>query len=79
MRLRWKSCARDYLNNAVAALRLSSLPTAVWWRGGNPEMLEGVANLADRMILDAEEPADVWARALPWRNTPRSAISAGRG
>src|SRR4051794_27779706 len=27
----------DYLNNAVAALRLSSLPTAVWWRGGNPE------------------------------------------
>ena len=31
----------DYLNNAVAALRLSSLPTAVWWRRGNPEMLEG--------------------------------------
>jgi len=55
----------DYLNNAVAALRLSSLPTAVWWRGGNPEMFEGVANLADRVILDAEEPADIWARALP--------------
>jgi hypothetical protein len=55
----------DYLNNAVAALRLSSLPTVVWWRGGNPEMLAGLANLADRMVLDAEDPADVWARALP--------------
>ena len=53
----------EYLNNAVAALRLSSLPTVVWWRGGNPEMLEGVAHLADRMVFDAEEPADVWARA----------------
>jgi glucose-6-phosphate dehydrogenase assembly protein OpcA len=55
----------DYLNNAVAALRLSSLPTVVWWRGGNPQMLEGVANLADRMVLDAEDPAAVWERALP--------------
>src|SRR3954468_1609852 len=27
----------EYLNNAVAALRLSSLPTLVWWRGGAPE------------------------------------------
>ena len=53
----------EYLNNAVAALRLSSLPTVVWWRGGNPEMLEGVAHLADRMVFDAEEPAAVWARA----------------
>src|SRR5205807_1182465 len=28
--------APNYLNNAVAALRLSSLPAAVWWRGGRP-------------------------------------------
>ena len=26
--------APRYLNNAVAALRLSSLPAVVWWRGG---------------------------------------------
>ena len=51
----------DYLNNAVAALRLSSLPTVVWWRGANPAMLDGLADLSDRLILDAEDPADVWA------------------
>jgi glucose-6-phosphate dehydrogenase-like protein OpcA len=53
----------DYLNNAVAALRLSSLPTVVWWRGGNPEMLDGLAELADRLVLDAEDPSAVWGRA----------------
>jgi hypothetical protein len=53
----------DYLNNAVAALRLSSLPTVVWWRGGAPEMVDGVASLADRLVLDDEEPGAVWARA----------------
>jgi hypothetical protein len=53
----------DYLNNAVAALRLSSLPTVVWWRGGNPEMLDGLTELADRLVLDAEDPAAVWSRA----------------
>lgn len=53
----------DYLNNAVAALRLSSLPTLVWWRGGSPEVLDGLADLADRLVFDVEEPAAVWARA----------------
>lgn len=53
-------CAR-YLNNAVAALRLSSLPTLVWWRGGAVENLEGLAKLADRLVLDAEDPRDGWA------------------
>lgn len=53
----------DYLNNAVAALRLSSLPTVVWWRGGAPEHLEGLAALADRLVFDAEAPDAVWARA----------------
>jgi glucose-6-phosphate dehydrogenase assembly protein OpcA len=54
---------QDYLNNAVAALRLSSLPTLVWWRGGAPETLDGLASLADRLILDAEDPRPAWARA----------------
>ena len=54
---------QDYLNNAVAALRLSSLPTVVWWRGGAAENLDGLAALADRLILDAEQPEAVWVRA----------------
>ncbi len=49
-----------YLNNAVAALRLSSLPTLVWWRGGETDDIEGLAALADRLVLDAEDPRDVW-------------------
>lgn len=53
----------DYLNNAVAALRLSSLPTFVWWRGGDVEMLGGLADLADRLVFDVEDPGPVWARA----------------
>ncbi len=51
-----------YLNNAVAAVRLSSLPTLVWWRGGSPDTLEGLAELADRLVLDAEDPLPVWTR-----------------
>jgi glucose-6-phosphate dehydrogenase assembly protein OpcA len=50
----------DYLNNAVAALRLSSLPTLVWWRGGGTKDIEGLATLADRLVLDAEDPREVW-------------------
>jgi glucose-6-phosphate dehydrogenase assembly protein OpcA len=52
-----------YLNNAVAALRLSSLPSVVWWRGGPPEALDGVASLADRLVLDAEDALPLWERA----------------
>ena len=55
--------APRYLNNAVAALRLSSLPAVVWWRGGSVEALDGLANLADRLILDTPDPDTVWARA----------------
>ncbi len=54
-------CA-EYLNNAVAALRLSSLPTLVWWRGGATSTLEGLATLADRLVLDAPDPTDAWAQ-----------------
>jgi glucose-6-phosphate dehydrogenase assembly protein OpcA len=52
-----------YVNNAIAALRLSSLPTFVWWRGGAEEFLTGLAGLADRLVLDAEDPRSVWARS----------------
>lgn len=52
-----------YFNNAVAALRLSSLPALVWWRGGRGESLDAVAELADRLVLDVEDPAGVWAQA----------------
>src|SRR4029079_971870 len=55
--------APRYLNNAVAALRLSSLPAAVGWRGGSVEALDDLADLADRLILDTPDPDDVWAKA----------------
>ena len=55
--------APRFLNNVVAALRLSSLPALVWWRGGSAEALEDLADLADRVVLDVETPEDVWQRA----------------
>jgi glucose-6-phosphate dehydrogenase assembly protein OpcA len=55
----------EYLNNAIAAIRLSSLPTIIWWRGGPPEELDGVAPLADRLILDAEDAVPLWQRTPP--------------
>jgi len=54
----------SYVNNAVAALRLSSLPTLVWWRGGHTDTLDGLADLADRIVLDEQQPETVWRRAL---------------
>jgi glucose-6-phosphate dehydrogenase assembly protein OpcA len=58
--------APRYLNNAVAALRLSSLPAVVWCRGGTGQALDDLddlARLADRLVLDIAEPDGVWARA----------------
>jgi glucose-6-phosphate dehydrogenase assembly protein OpcA len=55
--------APRFLNNAVAALRLSSLPALVWWRGGSIEALEDLAHLADRVVLDVEAPEAAWQRA----------------
>ena len=52
-----------YVNNAVAALRLSSLPTVVWWRGGACEILDDLAGLADHVVLDAPDPLEGWKRA----------------
>jgi glucose-6-phosphate dehydrogenase assembly protein OpcA len=53
-----------FIDNAVAALRLSSLPTLIWWRGGPPEALHSVAALADRLVLDADDPLPGW-RLVP--------------
>ena len=53
-----------YLNNAVAALRLSSLPAAVWWRGGSTSTFADLADLADRLIMDIDPPDDVWRAAV---------------
>ena len=52
-----------YLDNAVASVRLSSLPAVVWWRGGSTASLEGLADLADRLVLDVEAPEAAWAQA----------------
>ncbi len=52
----------EYVNNAIAGVRFSSLPTVVWWRGGLPEGLDGVASLADRVIIDALDPWPLWTR-----------------
>jgi hypothetical protein len=55
--------APRFLDNAVAALRLSSLPAVVWWRGGSVEALDDLAELADRLILDTPDPDAVWPGA----------------
>jgi len=55
----------QFVNNAIAGVRLSSLPTIVWWRGGPPEGLDGVASLADRVVLDAVDPWPLWSRTPP--------------
>jgi hypothetical protein len=52
----------EFINNAVAALRLPSLPALVWWRGGEPRHTEDLARLADRLVLDAEDPGPLWTR-----------------
>lgn len=55
----------EYVNNAIAAVRLSSLPTVVWWRGGPSEGVDGAARLADRLIIDVDDPWPVWRRTPP--------------
>lgn len=55
--------APRFLNNVVAALRLSSLPALVWWRGGSVEALDDLAGLADRLVLDVESPDEAWGIA----------------
>jgi hypothetical protein len=57
--------APRYLNNAVAALRLPSLPALIWWRGGPVEALMEVTRLADRLVLDTDDPEALWKHAEP--------------
>lgn len=52
-----------YLNNAVASLRLSSLPSLAWWRGGDADALRDLANLVDRLVLDSPDAKADWAAA----------------
>ena len=53
-----------FVDNAVAAIRLSSLPTLVWWRGGPMDVFDRVVDLADRVVLDVDEPDDLWAHVV---------------
>lgn len=55
--------ATQFVNNAVASLRLSSLPALVWWRGGPSALLPDLADLSDRLVLDTDAPDDVWPLA----------------
>ena len=50
-----------YLNNAVASLRLSSLPTLAWWRAGDPRGLHDLASLVDRVVIDLDDPSESWS------------------
>lgn len=50
-----------YLNNAVASLRLSSLPSIAWWRGSDIAPLPDLADLVDRLVLDSEDPREAWS------------------
>ena len=52
----------EFVDNALAALRLPSLPAVLWWRGGEPGHVEHAAPLADRLVLDAEDPLPLWSR-----------------
>lgn len=57
----------QFVNNAVAALRLSSLPSLAWWRRPEAHLLGDLATLVDRIVLDVAEPAASWAQALRLR------------
>src|SRR5262245_45061386 len=61
-KIRIEGLAPKYLDNAVASVRLSSLPAVVWWRGGSVDALEGLAELADRLVLDTDPADQVWAQ-----------------
>jgi glucose-6-phosphate dehydrogenase assembly protein OpcA len=50
-----------YLDNAVASLRLSSLPAIAWWRAGELSVLTALTRLVDRVVLDLADPAAAWA------------------
>lgn len=53
-----------YVNNAVASLRLSSLPAMGWWRVPETDQLRELAVLVDRLVLDVPDPLAIW-RGVP--------------
>ena len=61
--IRLDGLSPQYVDNAVAWLRLSSLPAVVWWRGGEPGALDRLAHLADRLVLDTDPADQMWGRA----------------
>ena len=61
--IRLDGLSPQYVDNAVAWLRLSSLPAVVWWRGGDPGALDRLAHLADRLVLDTDPPDQMWKGA----------------
>lgn len=50
----------EFIDNAVAALRLPSLPTVLWWRGGDVDRLGALAKLVEHVVLDVEDPQPLW-------------------
>ena len=54
-----------YLDNVVASRRLSSLPAMAWWRGGDVQVLDELAPLVDRLVLDSPEPLADWRAVAP--------------
>jgi glucose-6-phosphate dehydrogenase assembly protein OpcA len=65
--------APRYLNNAVAWVRLSSLPTLAWCRAGDPAALPDLARLVDRVVMDREDPSAGWT--LVSEIAPLAAVS----
>lgn len=61
--IRLDGLSPEYVDNAVAWLRLSSLPAVVWWRGGSPTALGRLAHLADRLVLDTDPADALWGSA----------------
>jgi glucose-6-phosphate dehydrogenase assembly protein OpcA len=61
--IRLDGLSPEYVDNAVAWLRLSSLPAVVWWRGGSASALESLAHLADRLVLDTDPADALWPKA----------------
>ena len=52
-----------FVNNAVASLRLSSLPSLAWWRHPEAQLLGELGHLVDRIVLDVPDPAASWEQA----------------
>jgi glucose-6-phosphate dehydrogenase assembly protein OpcA len=61
--IRIDGLAPEYVDNAVAWLRASSMPAVVWWRGGAAPALERLCRLVDRVVLDTDPADEMWPTA----------------